>query len=77
MVICDIGNVHIYIKKKKSNAVRSFVTYEIRRLQFEISCVFFFFLFFSFFWLVLYNFFLFLFFLEVINWYMGNKYELY
>lgn len=66
MVICDIGNVHIYIKKKKSNAVRSFVTYEIRRLQFEISCVFFF----SFF-------FLFLFFLEVINWYMGNKYELY
>ena len=74
MVICDIGNVHIYIKKKKSNAVRSFVTYEIRRLQFEISCVFFFSFFF---WLVIYNFFLFLFFLEVINWYMGNKYELY
>lgn len=67
--------MYIYIyKKKKSNAVRSFVTYEIRRLQFEISCVFFF----SFFFLACYiQLFSISVLLGVINWYMGNKYELY
>lgn len=73
MVICDIGNVHIYIKKK-SNAVRSFVIYEIRRLQFEISCVSFFLFFFLACYIQLFSISVLL---GVINWYMGNKYELY